>query len=117
MAATPDVVPAAANAMRQGLSNSELQHLVDGRYDAAVIVDAELRPLVWNAAYAQAAGQRARGLDRIIADTHLRCRDLLCLDVCDTDCLAKRASGAAARYGWTRSTLGRSGSRIRPRRR
>ncbi len=64
--------------------------LVQGLVDAAVVVDHELRPLAWNAAYAQAVGVRGRRLAKLISAPGIRCHNLFDLEVCNESCLVSR---------------------------
>jgi two-component system, NtrC family, sensor kinase len=64
--------------------------LVDGLSDAAVIVDRELRPLVWNKAYVETVGVRPRRFLSLVEEQRTPCHDLFELECCKSDCLARR---------------------------
>jgi two-component system, NtrC family, sensor kinase len=64
--------------------------LVDGLSDAAVIVNRDLRPLVWNNAYAESVGVRGRRFAVLVDEQNRQCHDLFELECCKNDCLARR---------------------------
>ena len=64
------------------------QPLLDGLGDAAVIVDLDLRPLAYNAAYVRATGLGPRRFLRLLEDPGTTCKDLLAFEVCANNCLA-----------------------------
>ncbi len=73
-----------------GIDLDHWQGLLDGLLDAAVIIDGELKPVIWNRAYSDAVGMRPRQIRAAAARGEIRCRDLLELEVCDSACLLKR---------------------------
>ncbi|MBI5509300.1 MAG: PAS domain-containing protein [Deltaproteobacteria bacterium] len=68
----------------------QLRSLLDGITDAAVVVSRDLKPLAWNAAYAETVGLGAKSLAREAERPGTRCRDLYGLEVCDSGCLGAR---------------------------
>lgn len=84
----------------ESLANSaELRAFLEGLGDAAVVVDADLRPLAWNRSYLNAVGLRSKRFARTLQQTSKRCCDFFELEVCHTDCLAQKAfaSGRSVR--------------------
>jgi signal transduction histidine kinase len=77
----------------------DLQRMLDGLTDAAVVVDGSLRPIAWNRAYVEMTGLRPRRFLRTVETNEVRCRDFVELSVCDDNCLVKRtfASGRPVR--------------------
>ena len=86
--------PVLEQANINGFSLNNLNHFLDGLIDAAVIVDRNLNPLAWNAAYLQTVGLRTRRFAQLLSDTKPRCCDLFALDICKNQCLAKRCFDA-----------------------
>lgn len=72
------------------LPMARLQSILDGLIDAAVIVDPEFRPLAWNTPYMQAVGLRPRTFAKTVREKHKHCCDLLHLEICENQCLAKQ---------------------------
>ena len=96
MASSEDVDASDDAAERE---KAKLQQLIDGMIDAAVVVNHDLQPVLWNRAYAAATAVRPRQLIRKAKIRGTRCRDLFELGVCEDNCLARRAfaSGRAVR--------------------
>src|SRR5512132_3128609 len=68
----------------------QIRKLLDGSLDAAVVLDADLRPLYWNSAYTQYSGLRPRQLEQA-AEEGRCCHHVFPIEVCETLCLGKRA--------------------------
>ena len=68
---------------------AHLMGILRGLMDAAVVVDRNLRPLMWNDAYVALTGLRPKAFAK--AAGVMPCHGLFTLEVCATDCLAKRA--------------------------
>jgi signal transduction histidine kinase len=68
----------------------QVRRLLDGSVDAAVVVDADLRVLYFNAPYQNYSGLRAKAIQRAQARGGC-CRDFFRLEICATECLARRA--------------------------
>jgi len=68
----------------------QIRKLLDGSLDAAVVLDANRRPLYWNAAYQQYSGLRPRQLEQA-ADEGRCCFHVFPIEVCETLCLGRRA--------------------------
>ena len=69
---------------------SQVRQLLDGSVDAAVVVDAQLRVLYHNAPYQSYSGLRARAIERMTGQGAC-CRDHFRLEICERDCVARRA--------------------------
>lgn len=63
--------------------------VLSGLTDAAVIVDRELRPLMWNEPYVKLTTLSETSFNDAVRER--RCHNLFTLDVCATNCLARRA--------------------------
>jgi signal transduction histidine kinase len=69
---------------------AQVRRLLDGSVDAAIVVDAALRVLYHNAPYQSYAGLRGRAIERAQARGACCC-DHFRLEICDRDCVARRA--------------------------
>ncbi|HVV84535.1 MAG TPA: ATP-binding protein [Kofleriaceae bacterium] len=74
----------------------QIQRLVDGHVDAAVLVDGERRVLHYNLAYEALTGRSGRELAARVA-AGARCHQLFALDVCEQACVGCGAHQAGRR--------------------
>src|SRR3954468_5161738 len=70
---------------------TNIRELLDASLDAAVVLDTERKPVYWNAAYEKYSGLKPRQLAQA-AEAGRCCHELFPIEVCETMCLAKRAT-------------------------